>query len=79
MFLDSTRTTNIVRSTGEDPLHVKQLIQSFEDPQGWRDDLGYPIVVIPHKNAVPVMIDGYHRLDVGSHLAMIQSNVMYTH
>ena len=60
--LDSTRTTNIARSTGEDPLHVKQLIQSFE-AQGWRDDLGYPIVVIPHKNAVPVMIDGHHRLD----------------
>lgn len=65
--LDSTRTVNVARSTGEDPLHVKQLKQSFE-AQGWREDLGYPIAVIPFKNGVPVLIDGHHRLDAWSQL-----------
>ena len=33
--LDSTRTRNVARAGGEDPLHTKQIRQSFE-AQGWR-------------------------------------------
>ena len=53
---------NAARANGQDPVHVKQLVQSFES-NGWNTDLGYCIAIQSPITKKPILIDGHHRRD----------------
>lgn len=71
---DDSVHTNRARVTGEDPLHVKQLMNRMS--VGWDKSQPLPIAVVG-PNGRPVLVDGHHRRDAWTGLGNTTLPVNY--